>query len=51
MPPSVAIGNIVEREGTEFDLQVVEAFVAAFRHGRAQTAGAKSQADVTAPAR
>jgi len=49
MPPSVAIGNIVEREGTEFDPQVVEAFVAAFRHGRAQTSGTKSQTDVTAP--
>ncbi|HVP52936.1 MAG TPA: HD domain-containing phosphohydrolase [Terriglobales bacterium] len=51
MPPSVAIGSIVERAGTEFDPKVVEAFVAAFRHGRAQSAGGKSQSGVTAPAR
>jgi len=40
--PSVAIANIVERAGTEFDRKVVDAFVAAFQHGRAQTVGAKS---------
>ncbi len=42
MSPSVAIGSIVERAGTEFDPKVVEAFVAAFQHGRAQTVVAKS---------
>jgi hypothetical protein len=42
MPPSVAIGNIVERSGADFDPKVVEAFVAAFQHGRAQTVAAKS---------
>jgi len=42
MPPSVAIGNISERAGTEFDGKVVEAFVGAFQHGRAQTVGLKS---------
>lgn len=42
MSPSVAIGNIVERAGTEFDPKVVEAFVAAFQQGRAQMVGAKS---------
>jgi len=42
MPPSLAIGNIVERTGSEFDPQVVDAFVAAFQHGRAQTVGARS---------
>jgi hypothetical protein len=42
MSPSVAIGNIVERASAEFDPKVVEAFVAAFQHGRAQTGGAKS---------
>lgn len=41
MPPSEAIGNIAERAGTEFDRKVVEAFVGAFQHGRAQTVGAK----------
>jgi len=41
MPPSVAIGNIAERAGKEFDRKVVEAFVSAFQHGRAQTVGAK----------
>jgi hypothetical protein len=41
MSPSVAIGRIVERAGAEFDPKVVEAFVAAFQHGRAQTTGAK----------
>jgi hypothetical protein len=40
--PTVAIGNIVERAGTEFDRKVVDAFVAAFQHGRAQMVGAKS---------
>jgi hypothetical protein len=49
--PSVAIGSIVERAGTEFDPQVVEAFVAAFQHERTQTAGAKSQSGVTVPRR
>ena len=49
--PSVAIGSIVERVGTEFDPKVVEAFVAAFQHERAQTAGAKSQSGVTVPRR
>ena len=49
--PSVAIGSIVERAGTEFDPQVVEAFVGAFQHGRAQTAGAKPQSGVTVPRR
>ncbi|HYN15942.1 MAG TPA: HD domain-containing phosphohydrolase [Terriglobales bacterium] len=39
--PSVAIGSIVERAGAEFDPKVVEAFVAAFQHGRARTTGAK----------
>jgi hypothetical protein len=42
MPPSVAIGNIVERSGADFDPKVVDAFVAAFQHGRAQTVVAKS---------
>jgi len=42
MPPSVAFGNIVERENREIDPQVVGALVAAFRHGRAQTAETKS---------
>ncbi len=42
MSPSVAIGSIVERAGAEFDPKVVEAFVAAFQHGRAQTAVAQS---------
>jgi len=42
MSPSVAIGSIVERAGAEFDPKVVEAFVAAFQHGRAQTAGTRS---------
>ncbi|MFZ3211989.1 MAG: HD domain-containing phosphohydrolase [Terriglobales bacterium] len=42
MPPSEAIGNIAERAGTEFDRKVVEAFVGAFQHGRAQTVGLKS---------
>jgi HD-GYP domain-containing protein (c-di-GMP phosphodiesterase class II) len=42
MSPSVAIGSIVERAGAEFDPKVVEAFVAAFQHGRAQTVVAKS---------
>ena len=42
MPPSVAIGDIVERAGTEFDRKVVEAFVGAFQHGRAQTVGPRS---------
>jgi hypothetical protein len=42
MPPSVAIGNISERAGTEFDRKVVEAFVGAFQYGRAQTVGLKS---------
>ncbi len=42
MPPSVAIGNIAERAGTEFDRKVVEAFVGAFQHGRAQTVALKS---------
>jgi len=51
MSPSVAIGSIVERAGTDFDPQVVEAFVAAFQHGRAQMAGSKSQSSVTAPRR
>jgi len=37
MSPSVAIGNIAERAGAEFDPKVVEAFVAAFQHGRATT--------------
>jgi len=41
MSPSVAIGSIVERAGAEFDPKVVEAFVAAFQLGRAQTAVAK----------
>jgi len=49
--PSVAIGSIVERAGTEFDPKVVEAFVAAFQHERARTAGAKSQSGVTVPRR
>lgn len=34
MPPSVAIGNIAKRAGTEFDPEVVEAFAGAFQHGR-----------------
>jgi hypothetical protein len=51
MSPSVAIGSIAERAGTEFDPQVVDAFVAAFQHGRAQTAGAKGQSGVTVPRR
>jgi len=42
MPPSVAIGNILERTGTEFDRKVVEAFVGAFQHGRTQTLAPKS---------
>ena len=42
MPPSEAIGNITERAGKEFDRKVVEAFVGAFQHGRAQTVGPKS---------
>jgi len=41
MSPSVAIGSIVERAGAEFDPKVVEAFVAAFQYGRAQTTKAK----------
>ena len=51
MSPSVAIGSVVERAGVEFDPKVVEAFVAAFQHGRAQTAGAKAQSGVTVPRR
>jgi len=42
MSPSEAIGSIVERGDAEFDPQVVDAFVAAFKHGRAQMVGAKS---------
>ena len=42
MPPSVAIGNIVERSGAQFDPKVVQAFIAAFQHGRAQTVATKS---------
>ena len=49
--PSVAIGSIVERAGTEFDPQVVGAFEAAFQHGRAPMAGAKPQPSATAPRR
>ena len=41
MSPSVAIGNISERAGAEFDPKVVEAFVAAFLRGLAQTVPAK----------
>lgn len=41
LSPSEAIGNIAGRAGGEFDPKVVEAFVAAFRHGRAQTEGVK----------
>jgi len=36
MPPSIAIGNIAERAGVEFDSSVVEAFAGAFQHGRSQ---------------
>jgi len=42
MSPGEAIGNIAERADKEFDPQVVDAFVAAFKHGRAQMVGAKS---------
>jgi hypothetical protein len=42
MSPSVAIGSIVERAGSEFDRKVVDAFVAAFQRERAQTVGPKS---------
>ena len=38
MPPSIAIGNIAERAGVEFDPSVVEAFAGAFQHGRSQHA-------------
>ena len=41
MAPSVAIGNIAERAGKDFDPEVVDAFVAAFQWGRAQTAGVR----------
>jgi len=51
MSPSVAIGSIVERAGREFDPKVVEAFVDAFQHGRAQVAATKSRPTVTSPAR
>ena len=51
MSPSVAIGSIVERAGREFDPKVVEAFVDAFQHGRAQAAATKSRPAVTSPAR
>jgi HD domain len=42
MAPSLAMNSIVERAGTEFDRKVVEAFVDAYQHGRAQMAGAKA---------
>jgi len=41
MSPSIAIGSIVERAGSEFDPKVVQAFEAAFQHGRAQTIPAR----------
>jgi len=41
MSPSEATGNIVERADAGFDPRVVEAFVAAFKHGRAQMAGVR----------
>lgn len=40
--PMVAISRIAERAGAQFDSKVVEAFVAAFQRGRAQTVPAKS---------
>ncbi len=40
--PSIAMVNIAERAGAEFDPQVVDAFVAAFQRGRAQTGTPKS---------
>jgi hypothetical protein len=40
--PSVAIGSIAERAGADFDPKVVEAFIAAFQHGRAQAVAAKT---------
>lgn len=39
--PSEAIGNIAERASSEFDPKVVEAFVDAFKQGRAQNETAK----------
>jgi HD-GYP domain-containing protein (c-di-GMP phosphodiesterase class II) len=51
MSPSVAIGSIVERAGREFDPKVVEAFVGAFQHGRAQAAATKPRPVVTSPSR